>query len=81
LLEIMHQMPTTMILLAILGFSLGVEAGNQIVLLPLFALLKLARRAQRAPRRYAWSMLQRGGSAAVSLAGLYYFCVALVCAT
>jgi hypothetical protein len=79
LLEIMHQMPTTMILLAIFGFSLGVEAGNQLVLLPLFSLLRFARRfrAQRVSRQYALPMMQRVGSIAVSVAGLYYLCVAL----
>jgi hydrogenase/urease accessory protein HupE len=80
LLEIMHQMPATMILFAIVGFSLGVETGNQVVLLPLFALLKFARRV-RAPddaRRRALSMLQRIGSGAVSVAGLYYLCVAIL---
>ena len=56
LLKIMHQMPTTMILLAIFGFSVGVEAGNQIVLLPLFAFLRLlaiyAREASRDRPRF-----------------------------
>jgi ABC-type dipeptide/oligopeptide/nickel transport system permease subunit len=79
LLEIMHQMPTTMVLLAIFGFSLGVEAGNQMVLLPLFSLLEAARRlrAQADTRQRAFSMVQRIGSAAVSVAGLYYLCVAV----
>lgn len=71
LLDLMHPMPKGTILLAILGFSLGVEAGNQLVLLPLFALLKTVRHTR--PAR----SLQRLGSAAISLAGLYYLCLAL----
>jgi hydrogenase/urease accessory protein HupE len=79
LLDIMHQMPTTTILLAIVGFSIGIEAGNQVVLLPFFALLQLARRigAEGTPTRHGLSQLQRLGSAAVSVAGLYYLCVAI----
>ena len=37
LLEVMHGMSGRIVMLAILGFSLGVEVGNQMVLLPLFA--------------------------------------------
>jgi hydrogenase/urease accessory protein HupE len=82
LLEIMHRMPTAMILLAIVGFSLGVEAGNQLVLLPLFGFLRLVRRvrANNSGWRRPAAMLPRIGSAAVSLAGLYYLCIALVSA-
>ena len=80
LLEIMHQMPASMILLAILGFSIGVEAGNQVVLLPLFALIRASRRlrAMDVPVSSRLPLSQRIGSAAVSVAGLYYLCLALV---
>lgn len=79
LLDVMHQMPGAMTLLAILGFSIGVEAGHQIVLLPLFVLLKVVRRLQHdvvsGPRL---SMaFQRIGSAGIAVAGMYYFSVAL----
>jgi hydrogenase/urease accessory protein HupE len=79
LLDLMHQMPREMILLAILGFSIGIEAGNQLVLLSLAGLLKAARHLQRdaARRTHLSTGLQRVGSAAVSAAGMYYFCVAL----
>ncbi len=71
LLDLMHQMPREMVLLAILGFSLGVEAGHQMVLLPLFGLLKAARHSQRdAVMRTRLSMaFQRIGSAGISIAG------------
>lgn len=77
----MHRMPATLILLASLGFSLGVEAGNQIVLLPLFGFVRLVRgvRAKKA-RKVSSAMLPRLGPAAVSVGGLYYLCVALVSA-
>ncbi|MEO7085953.1 MAG: HupE/UreJ family protein [Gemmatimonadaceae bacterium] len=79
LLEIMHQMPREMILLAIFGFSVGVETGNQIVLRPLFAFLKAVRRSrsQAATRPHLSFAVQRVGSTAVSVAGVYYLCIAL----
>ncbi len=79
LLDLMHQMPKGTILLAILGFSLGVEAGNQMVLLPLFGLLKAIRLSQPdvAPRARFSRSLQRIGSVGVSAAGTYYLCLAL----
>lgn len=43
LLALMHAMPPRLVIAAILGFSLGVEVGNQLVLLPLFGLLKGVR--------------------------------------
>jgi hydrogenase/urease accessory protein HupE len=73
LLDVMRQMPTGTVLFAILGFSLGVEAGNQAVLLPLFMGMKAARAAPRAS-----AMWQRLGSGAISAAGAYYLGLALV---
>ena len=79
LLDVMHQMHKETVLLAILGFSLGVEAGHQVVLLPLFAALKAARWTQADAVGRAWlaTMLRRFGSAGISVAGVYYLCVAL----
>ena len=67
LLEVMHAMPVSLIWYAILGFSLGVEAGNQLVLLPLFGGLWYLRESKGLSRsinfrRYAsgavcWNML------------------------
>lgn len=77
LLELMHSMPTQMIWYAILGFSIGVEAGNQLVLLPLFGLIraikrvKIKRISSRAP------LLVKTASALVALAGMYYFFIAV----
>jgi hydrogenase/urease accessory protein HupE len=72
--EIMHTMPTAMILLAILGFSLGVEAGNQVVLLPLFGALRsgesLAACSVPALR------IRQIGSGAILVAGIWYLAFA-----
>jgi hydrogenase/urease accessory protein HupE len=79
LLDVMHQMPPATVLLAIFGFSLGVETGNQIVLLPLFGAMRLAHRARESTdvRADLVGALQRFGSAAISVAGLYYLGAAL----
>ena len=79
LLDLMHQMQKETVLLAILGFSIGVETGHQVVLLPLFAALKAARwtQADAVARTRLASVLRCFGSAGVSVAGVYYFCVAV----
>ena len=79
LLDAMHEMPTATVLLAIAAFSIGVEAGHQVVVLPLFALLRLIRRVPRdhASRLRIGLLAQRFGSAAISLAGVFYLLVAL----
>ena len=74
LLDVMHQMPTATIVLAILGFSIGVEAGNQVVLLPIFGLMKAARlsHADNVVNTNVSLAIERFGSAAISVAGVYY---------
>jgi hydrogenase/urease accessory protein HupE len=80
LLDVMHHMQTATVLLAILGFSIGVEVGNQMVLLPLFGFMSTVRRSsQDAFRKTNLSrLLPQVGSAAISLAGIYYLNAALV---
>jgi hydrogenase/urease accessory protein HupE len=79
LLDLMQNLPRETVVLAILGFSVGVEAGHQMVLLPLFAFLTAARQTRRdATERARLSMMvQQIGSAAVLLAGIYYVCLTL----
>lgn len=79
LLEAMQGMRGATVLLAIAAFSVGVEAGHQVVVLPLFAGLKLARHAHgdEAGRRRFALMTQRVGSLGISLAGMFYLVVAL----
>jgi hydrogenase/urease accessory protein HupE len=79
LLDAMREMPVSSTLVAILAFSIGVELGHQMIVVPLFAALKLARRTrsdQEAKERLSL-VAQRVGSAAVSLAGMFYLFVAL----
>jgi hydrogenase/urease accessory protein HupE len=79
LLETMHSLQGSTVLLAILSFSIGVEVGHQMVVLPLFASLQKIRAVGAgAPGRAPLALrIRRIGSGAISIAGLYYFCAAL----
>jgi hydrogenase/urease accessory protein HupE len=65
--------------LAIVAFSLGVEMGHQMIVLPLYFALRAARsiRAEEAARDRLSLAMIRGGSMAISLAGLVYLVAAL----
>ena len=79
LVEAMSGTTATVLVLAIGTFSLGVEVGHQLVVVPLYLALRLARRARSepgGPERVA-RLLQRGGSAAVCAAGVVYLTFAL----
>ena len=79
LLEAMRGMSGGLTLVALAGFSVGVEVGHQMIVLPLFTALKLARRTrddEEAKERLSLAA-QRAGSAMISLAGVYYLVVAL----
>ncbi|MFT3802331.1 MAG: HupE/UreJ family protein [Burkholderiaceae bacterium] len=78
LLDLMSHMPKETVLLALLGFSVGVEAGHQIVLLPLFGALKRVRDRKTPAARNALQQMTRIGSALIAVAGLYYFIVAVM---
>lgn len=79
LLELMHQMPTSTALLAVFGFSIGVEAGTQLVMVPLFTGLRLARvRQDVGSEGHLAAALRRVGSTGISAAGSYYLLVALM---
>jgi hypothetical protein len=63
--------------LAILAFSIGVEIGHQMVVLPIFGALKIARRS--APRAAEIpSRTVRYGSAGIFVAGMFYLVSALL---
>jgi len=74
LLEVMAGLPRTGIWIALLSFSLGVEIGHQVVVLPLFGTLAIGR--QRLHERFM-RPASRYGSMIISLCGAYYLCVAL----
>ncbi|MVN78858.1 hypothetical protein GO988_21210 [Hymenobacter sp. HMF4947] len=79
LLALLHQLPREVLLLALLGFSLGLEAGQQVVLLPLFGLRRLiSQRPQGAGQLVPSPVWQRVGSLSIALAGLYYLGQAVV---
>lgn len=82
LLSAMSGMPGQAVSLAIFSFSLGVEIGHQVVVLPLFGLTKLVRACTRTDGDVrhpdqAGKWLLRGGSAAIAAAGIYYLIAAL----
>lgn len=79
LLDAMQGMPRKALLLAIVGFSGGVEIGHQVVVLPTFCALKMARGwHHKAPASEARAQLfSRWGSAAISIAGVVYLIAAL----
>ena len=81
LLDAMQEMSGLTIVLAIAAFSLGVEIGHQMIVLPLFGVLKLARqiRAEHAERDRVSLLAQRYGSGVICVAGMYYLVVAAQC--
>ncbi|HEY3897991.1 MAG TPA: HupE/UreJ family protein [Chthoniobacter sp.] len=74
LLAAMSGLPRVGIWVALGAFSLGVEIGHQIVVLPLFGTLAIGR--QQYHERFM-RPASRYGSMLISLCGVYYFCVAL----
>jgi hydrogenase/urease accessory protein HupE len=71
--EAMAGMPGSALWAALGGFSAGVEAGHQVVVLPLFALMYAVRNlgASR-PRTALAETVLRYGSCAISLAGAWF---------
>jgi len=76
LLDAMEGMAGLTIGLAIIAFSIGIEIGHQVVVVPIFALLKLLRSRPGAGSRFAHQIF-RYGSAAICLAGLFYLIAVL----
>jgi hydrogenase/urease accessory protein HupE len=79
LLEAMTDLPGIAVAIAIVAFSIGVELGHQVVVLPIFAALQIGRRfipprdGADPIRSYALKL----GSGAVCLAGICYLVAAL----
>jgi HupE/UreJ protein len=76
LLDAMAGMHIGVAALAIAAFSLGVEIGHQVVVIPLFGGLRLVRGLSAPALRYD-HIVQRYGSAGISAAGLVYLIAAL----
>lgn len=79
LLEAMQGMSSNFLLLALVGFSVGVEVGHQVVVIPTFCVLKFARgwRRSRPEREERAFLVARWGSGAISIAGMVYLGAAL----
>lgn len=79
LLEAMQELPGFSLGSALGGFSIGVELGHQVVVLPVFGVLLLIKAAGRtAESRERTSVrILRGGSALIALAGTFYLISAL----
>jgi hypothetical protein len=79
LLDLLHGMPDSTFLLALLGFSLGIEAGNQLVLLPLFGSLKFTGVGQggTSERARAALLVRRIASVGIAAGGAAYLVLAL----
>jgi hydrogenase/urease accessory protein HupE len=82
LLDAMQEMSGLTIVLAILAFSVGVELGHQMIVLPLFAALRLARATKREmlQRDRVSRLALRYGSAVICCAGMYYLVSAVTSA-
>lgn len=75
--DAMSGLGTSALVTALIAFSLGVEIGHQVVVLPLFGLLKIGDLKFSTSFR---QMTLRYGSIAISLAGVYYLINALTSA-
>ena len=75
LLDAMQELPGLPLGAALGGFSLGVELGHQLVVLPIFAILLLLRKWM-SEARFTRHIL-RTGSALIAIAGIYYLIAAL----
>ena len=74
LLDAMEGLPRIGIWVALVAFSLGVEVGHQVVVLPLFGVLAAGRRQLH--ERFTLPAM-RFGSLLISMCGVYYLVVAL----
>lgn len=74
LLDAMEGLPSLGIWIALLAFSIGVEVGHQVVVLPLFGALAASRRKIEPPSH---ATLLRVASALIACCGGYYLIVAV----
>jgi len=74
LLDAMKGLPSIGIWLALIGFSLGLEIGNQLLALPLYGVITMVHR-HCSPTKHM--LLIRSGSIIIAIFGLYYLAVTL----
>ncbi|HEX3999307.1 MAG TPA: HupE/UreJ family protein [Pirellulales bacterium] len=71
-------MPNIALWLALIAFSLGVEIGHQLVVIPMYSLLWGVRNARTLePRTVLQTRILKFGSAGITLAGIYFLVVAI----
>jgi len=73
----MTEMPAIALSLALISFSIGVEIGHQFVIIPLFVFLKLVRKRPKEHHEFPNGAILKFGSAAISIAGLYFLIQAI----
>ncbi len=76
LLDAAAGMPARQLATALASFSVGVECGQQLVVIPVFVALALIRNAGTGAAQTA-GRVQRGGAVAISLGGLAYLVASL----
>ena len=78
LMDAMSEMPNVAVWLALVGFSLGVEIGHQIVVIPEFTILQIMKRWRaKQPRVALMNRVRQIGSCGIAIAGVYYLVSAL----
>ena len=79
LLEAMEGMPGIAVATALIAFSIGVEIGHQVVVIPLYASVCAIRNTQKseAAREQISDRIRKFASIAITAAGLFYFVLAL----
>jgi hypothetical protein len=69
----MEGMPSLNLAAALLRFTIGVELAHQLLIVPLFYVLKLVREPQSREATVKLPTSLRYATCAVSLAGMFYF--------
>jgi len=76
--DAMADMPSVALWAALIAFSVGVELGHQIVVLPLFAVIQAMKNFKAEVPRIAFiDRLRQVASIFISIAGIYYFAQAV----
>jgi len=75
--QAMSEMPVVALGVALAAFSVGVEIGHQLVVIPLFVLLKSVRKTRANEHQVPDGRILKLGSAAISLAGIYFLIQAI----
>jgi hypothetical protein len=80
LLDVLQEMPMNAVAIALLGFMLGVEAGQQCIVVPLFLLSSRYRSGTRpdpGPKTQRLGVVRRCASGAIAASGGWYLVQAL----